>query len=72
MTTLSESILSVESQMGIIRIQQCSIENKKGAVLQLYKVYDIGALLVLNNNNNNSTLLTRTFLSNHDTQGAQI
>ena len=31
-TYMYVSILSVESQKGIITIQQCSIENQKGAI----------------------------------------
>ena len=36
----------IESQKGIITIQQCSIENLEGQ-LSLYKVYGDSALLVL-------------------------
>ena len=38
---------SVESQKGIINIQQCSIENQKGAIaVHVMKVYGNSALLV--------------------------
>ena len=40
------NISSVESQKGLITIQQCSIENQKGAVT--VQVYGDSALLVLN------------------------
>ena len=46
-TCIILNILSIESQKGVIAIQQCSIENQKGAITA-QRLYGGSNLLVLN------------------------